>query len=143
MSGLYEFIVVFCSTSLLFGGIYMLKPSGNIGKAVKYIFALIFLCSVLGAIFNIKIDDLDNFTINSNQHIEASSLGHDALELTFEEALRSSGLIFSKITVCTNKNENGSIIISKVTVFTKEAKEKVREALGGERAEYEIEVCYE
>lgn len=143
MNSIYEFITVFCSICLLFGGIYILKPSGNTGKTVRYIFSLIFVCVILTAIFKIKNLDFSLNTNSTNYEISHDSLTESAIVETFKEALRSSNINFSKITVCTNKNDDGSISISKVTVISDEQLEKIREALGSTRAEYEIEVFYE
>lgn len=143
MNSIYEFVTVFCSISLLFGGIYILKPTGNTAKTVKYIFSLIFVCVVLTAIFKIKTVDFNLKSNLQNYELTTDSLTENAIISTFSEALRSSEINFSKITVCTNKNEDGSISISKVTVISDEEKEKIIKALGGENAEYEIEVLYE
>ena len=51
-------------------------------------------------------------------------------------------LVFS-FSGCTNKNADGSISISKVTIYSDESKEKIIKALSLEDADYEIEVCYE
>lgn len=143
MNSIYEFITVFCSICLLFGGIYILKPTGNTAKTVKYIFSLIFVCVVLTAIFKIKNFDFSLKQNSVDYQISYDSLTESAITKTFSEALRSSNINFSKITVCTNKNDDGSISISKVTVISDEPKEKITEALGATSAEYEIEVFYE
>lgn len=143
MNSIYEFVTVFCSICLLFGGIYILKPTGNTAKTVKYIFSLIFVCVVLTAIFKIKTVDFNLKSNVLNYELATDSLTENAIILTFSEALRSAEINFYKITVCTNKNEDGSISISKVTVISNEEKEKIIKTLGGEDAEYEIEVLYE
>ncbi|MBE6733588.1 MAG: hypothetical protein E7561_06305 [Ruminococcaceae bacterium] len=143
MSTFFDFIGVFCSAAMLFGGIFLLKPSGNTSKAVKYVFALIFLCIVISALLNIKIDEISIDNKKIEQSINTASLSKDFLKLTFEEVLRGQDINFNKITVCTNKTENGSITISKVTVYSKDSPEKIIAALGGNNAEYEIEVLYE
>lgn len=143
MNTFLDFITVFCSAAMLFGGIFILKPSGNTAKTVKYVFALIFLCIVISALLKIKIDDDFINTDNISQTVNTAALRDDFIRRTFEETLKVEGINFNQITVCTNKNENGSITISKVTVFSDDSAEKIIAALGGNNAEYEIEVIYE
>ena len=143
MKNLREFITAFCSASLLFGGLYILKPSKSTEKAVKYIFSLIFICCVFSAILNIDISDF-KFTTDNNSYIKSqASLSVNAAELTFKEVLKNAEINFSKITVCTNKNQNGDILINKVIVYSKESKDEIIALLGGNDAQYEIEVIYE
>ena len=143
MSGMGEFITVFSSFSLLFGGMYLLKPAGNTAKTVKFVFSLIFICIMLSAILNIKLDDFKSIQTDKSVEISTETLKNEVIRLTFMEALRLANINFTEITVCTNKNADGSISISKVIVYSGESKEKIIKALSNADAEYEIEVCYE
>ena len=143
MNGFLEFVTVFCSGAMLFGGVFILKPSGNTVKAVKYVFALVFLCIVISALFKIKISDDFINTNNTYKSVDTDVLREDIIKQTFEQTLKSQNINFNQITVCTNKTENGSITISKVIVFSGDSAEKIIAALGGNNAEYEIEVIYE
>ena len=142
MSSFFDFITVFCSAAMLFGGIFLLKPSGSTAKSVKYVFALIFICIVISALLNIKVDEFLVDTEKAQEGINTTALSNDFVKLTFEEVLRAENINFNKITVCTNKTENGSITISKVMVYSSDSAEKIIAALGGNNAEYEIEVFY-
>ena len=121
----------------------MLKPVGNLAKTVKYVFSLILICIVLTAVLNIKLQDFNSIATISSAETSTYSLTNEAVRLTFIEALRSQDINFYEITVCTNKNADGSISISKVTIYSDESKEKIIKALSLEDADYEIEVCYE
>jgi len=143
MSGIGEFITVFSSFSLLFGGMYVLKPGGNTEKTVKYIFSLIFISIMLSAILNIKLDDFKSISTDVSADISTDALKSEAIRRTFMEALRLENINFSEITVCTNKKADGSISISKVIVYSCDSKEKIIEVLSTADTEYEIEVCYE
>jgi len=140
MRTLGEFVTTFCTVSVVLGGLYMLKPDSATGKTVKYVFSLIFICIVASALINIKITVPSIDYNTSSAEINSAEL---SLRLTFEQALKNADINFSKIFVYTDKNEDGSIIINKITVFSSDSKEKIIEALGGETAEYEIEVVYE
>ncbi|MBR4072354.1 MAG: hypothetical protein IKK24_00300 [Clostridia bacterium] len=143
MKGLSEFVIAFCTVSIVIGGLYMLKPDSATEKSVKYVFSLIFICVIASALINIKFGSLeipDNSSVATDTEI---SLAEMSLRLTFEEVLRNADINFSKISVYTDKKADGSIIINKVTVFSDDSVEKIVQLLGGNTAEYEIEVVYE
>ena len=98
---------------------------------------------ILSAILNIKLDDFKDFKTDKEITVSTENLEKEVIRLTFVEALRSQNIKFTEITVCTNKNADGSISISKVVVFSDESKEAIIKALSFPDAEYEIEVCYE
>lgn len=143
MKGILEFVTVFCSVSCLVSGLYLLKPSGKAEKAVRYIFSLIFICAIAGALLNFNIEDFKLRTSTQKMEIPYENVTEYAAQKTFETALKSKNINFSKITVCTDKKSDGSINIIKVIVYSKEEKQKISTALGGNTAEYEIEVIYE
>ena len=143
MSGVLSFVTSFCASAVLFGGLYLLKPTSATEKSVKYIFSLIFICSIISSFVNIKFNDMD-----LKRYINTASVSTDALieenaRLTFSKALENEKINFSKIIVCTDKSSSDSIVINKVIVFSSDSRNKISEALGGEAAEYEIEVVYE
>lgn len=143
MNSFAQFIITFCCVSMLFGGLYLLKPSMKSEKTVKYVFSLIFICALVSAISNFKIEDIEFDIKKQSAQSNYTEVTEYTLKLTFEEALRGQNIKFSKITVCTDKNREGGIIISKVTVFSSENPDKIKSVLGGNSAEYEIEVIYE
>ena len=54
--------------------------------------------------------------------------------------MKNAGIEFTKITVCTDKSDGGSIIISKVTVFSGQSAAEIKCALGVVAENYEVEV---
>ena len=101
----------------MIGALHMICPDGAMGKSVKYILSLIFIVSVIAAAaFNIRNFDWNtDYTvpeIQSDESLEAS-----AARYVYAAALKSAGINFREITVCTDKSESGSIIISKVIIY--------------------------
>lgn len=141
MSGLAGFVTAFCSVCVMTAGLYMLCPAGSFEKAVKYIFGLVFLLCIVSAFptFNsikLPINTKEADIINESMDIAAA-------EWAFRIALQNAGINFSEITVCTDNSVNDGIKINKVVVYSLEPAEKIREILGGDGAEYVVEVVGE
>lgn len=141
MNEFATFLISFCSVSVLIGGLYMLCPKGTMNSSVKYILCLIFLCCILHPIINIKNTDIDVKFSDFKPEIseDAAEL---SVRLVFAEALKNADIEFSKITVCTDKNDDGSIIINEVIVYSSFPPETVIEVLGNSD-EYEVKVINE
>ena len=86
---------------------------------------------------------------NTDISFEASAAASDeelkaaAARYVYGEALRSCEINFSEITVCTDKNEDGSIVISKVIIYSDADKERIRAALGSAAENIEVEIINE
>ncbi len=141
MKAITSFLTAFCIGCVTLGGLYMLCPEGKFQKAVKYTFSLCFLClliSSVGSIGNL------NFEINFKSDNEFISVGAaaESARIVFERALINSEINFRKITVLTDKDTQGSIFISKVTVVSNENKEKILSVISGDGS-FEVEVINE
>ena len=120
--------------------LHLLCPSGTLEKALKYLFGLIFLLCIIGCLPTVR-NISKKATVSQSQSAQYTS-DIQLTELAFKLALKNSDIQFSKITVCTDKNEDGGIIITKVIVHSSHSPEAIRQALGGDEAEYAIEVVY-
>ncbi len=140
MSGLKEFAASFCVVCIAMGILYTLCPKGNIERAVKYVFSLIMLLCVLTSIPKLRSIPYDIETAVNDNISNADEISQTALRLTFETALKNEGIDFSKITVCTDKSEDGSIKITKVVVITAVPYEEIYKILGDGNGEYTLEV---
>lgn len=112
-------------------------------KSVTYILGLVFILSVTAA-SGITVKNVD-FSLPEAEYALADSdesLVYSA-EYVYSYVLEKAGIKFSKITVCTNKTENGSISISKVQIVTSEEREKIISALGDTVSAVEVEIIYE
>lgn len=128
MSG---FVTAFCTGCIALGALYILVPSGNISKAVKYAFALSFLCLVIFSAFKISNISLPEFS-TENRDFGDEKMSAATAQIIFSEALTHENINFIKITVFTDKSETGGISISKVLVYTAEPYEKVYSVIGSD-----------
>lgn len=137
------FITAFCTGCILIGALYLLCPDGSMQKPVKYVLSLVFMLTVIAAasvtVKNAKFD-AEAF---SPPETATAELDTAAAEYVYAHTLESAGINFSKITVCTDKSEDGSIIISKVIVYSDCEERKIKEALGVVAENYEVEVINE
>ncbi len=141
MGGINSFIVSFCSSCILLGFLYMLCPSGNMSTSVKYIFCLCFVCCILGTAISIKPPDFSLFEKNENTEILTEQNTAVTAQWIFAEALTQKNINYKKITVDTNKMADGSIVISRVIVYTNSSPEEVVEVLCSDS--YEVVVINE
>ena len=119
----------------------MLCPSGNMSAVVKYIFCLCFVCCVITIVVQIKPPDFSMFNETKNTEILTEQNTSVTAQMIFGEALKKQDVSFRKIMVDTNKIDDGSIIISRITVYTNESLQRVTEVLGCES--YEVIVINE
>ena len=131
MNTLKIFVAAFCGGCVLLGTLYVLVPSGNISKPVKFAICLCFLLSVLTVALNRK-DDITPAFSYSETDFENERLSAEAARLVFAAALDSANIKFSKITVFTDKSQTGGISITKVYVYTSAAKDEVNAAIGSD-----------
>ena len=141
MSGINSFIVSFCGGCILLGVLYMLCPTGNMSKSVKYVFCLCFVCMVVGAALSIKPPDLSMFDDIKHTEILTEQNVAVTAQTVFGEALTQISINFRKITVDTNKISDGSIVINRVTVYTDEPQQKVTQVIRSDS--YEVVVINE
>ncbi len=132
-----EFVIVFCTSCIFLGFLYMLCPDGNMSPSVKYIFCLCFLCSVLSCVTDLKTVDFKDFTSKGETDYLTEQSAAVTAQSVFGTALSSQNINFTKISVDTNKLSDGSIIISKVTVYSDREQEEIIKAIGSDS----YEVC--
>ena len=141
MSGINSFIISFCSSCILLGFLYMLCPSGSISGSVKYVFCLCFVCCVLGGAVSVKMPNFSTQSSKNNTAILTEEKVATTAQMVFSEALIQQNINFRKITVDTNKLPNGSITISRISIYTNEPTQKINEILGSKN--YEVLVINE
>lgn len=141
MQALNSFIISFCSSCVLLGFLYMLCPSGSMSASVKYVFCLCFVCCVIGSSIAISKPDFSWFEKSNTSEILTEQNSAVTAQAVFSEALRGQNIDFRKITVNTNKLSDGSIIISRVTVYTDESADIINQAIGSDS--YEVYIINE
>ncbi len=142
MSGISSFITAFCVCLVLLGFLYILCPSGTMSKPVKYVFCLCFICCMLSCTVGLGSIDFSSVSFESDERqIITEEMSANTARMVFASALENSGIEFEKITVHTNKLADGSICISKVTVFTYASPEAVKAVF--DTVDFEVEVINE
>ena len=143
MSYFTSFITSLCAACIMIGALHMISPDGAMGKSVKYILSLIFIVSMIAsAAFSVRNFDWDtDYTMPEIQSDE--SLQATAARYVYAAALKNAGINFNEITVCTDKSDSGSIIISKVIIYSDCEAAKIRVALGAVAENYEVEIINE
>lgn len=91
------------------------------------------------------LSDGFNTDISFNTDIETSDeeLKAAAAKYVYVKALKSAEINFSEITVCTDKTEDGGIVISKLIIYSDCAEERIRAALGAAAENIEVEIVNE
>ncbi len=135
-----SFSASFCAACVFIGALYMLCPDGVIKGSVKYVLSLVFLLSVISAAA-IAVGKWE-FTPPrlEYEYEKEESLSAGAAEYVYSYALSEAGIDFSKITVCTDKSESGSISINKVIICSDCEKTRILAALGQAAENIEVEI---
>lgn len=121
----------------------MLCPNGTVSKTVKYVLSLVFLVSVIAAA-GVTIDKSDvNINFLAPDSANSDFLETQSAEYVYSYILQKKGIKFNKITVCTDKSENGGISINKIIVYSECQKEKILNAFSESGITCEVEVVNE
>ena len=99
------------------------------------------MCCVIGSVSLLKEPDLKQFNKSDASDILNEDTAAYSAQMVFCEALRQENINFKKITVDTNKLTDGSIVISRVTVYTDQDAQKVIQLIGSDK--YEVKVINE
>ena len=136
MSEISSFIISVSAASVLLSAVYILCPEGKLKAPLKYTFSLVFLCCVcaLSSIGRATDIDLTLKPADSVDKAHAESVAHSI----FASALKDEDIEFKKIEVLSDKLPDGSISISKVTVWTRENSQKITDVIGSDA--YEVVV---
>lgn len=143
MNHIYSFLAAFCVSCVLIGCLHIICPEGKLSKPIKYVLSLIFIVTVLSASrltpSNININlPSPEFTADSYEALQISSA-----EYVFSYTLKANGINFEKITVCTDKLQDGSIVINKVVIISDCEKQEILNALGELAKTREVEIINE
>lgn len=143
MSGLTSFLTSLCAACVFIGAMHLICPDGNLGKPVKYILSLVFLVTVISAAGLLKGGFDTNIGFETSAAVSDEELKAASARYVYGQVLKSSEINFTEITVCTDKTEDGSIVISKVIIYSDCDKERIRAALGEAAKNIEVEIVNE
>ncbi len=143
MSGFSSFLTSLCAACVFIGVMHLICPDGAMGKPVKYILSLVFLVTVVSSVGIFAGGFEPGVSFDAAYAVSDEDLRAAAARYVYEAALNSSGINFTEITVCTDKNDDGSIIISKVIIYSDCEETRIREALGAAAENLEVEIVNE
>lgn len=143
MNWFNSLITAFCTAGICFGLLILICPNGKLQKSVRFTVSLCFLLIII-SVAGVKIT-LDNFEIdfNANSSVDISSMETKAAEYTFSLALQNAGIEFEKISVYTDNSSSDSIGFTVVEIYTQCDRQRIINALGGERQGLEVRVINE
>lgn len=142
MNHLSDFFITFCVSAVFIGALLIICPNGQISKSVKYILGLTFTLIIISSA--LKIDFDLNFTPNTDMiNSQTNVLEIKSAEYVYGQCLKTAKIEFSKISILTNKTDDGRIVISKVLIFSKEDKNKILLALDEVAQNFEVEIINE
>lgn len=138
-----QFFTSFCVGCILIGALYVICPDGAISKSVKYVFSLIFIVIIISAanipLKNVSFSDIRGAEIQLNtQDMQISSAKY-----VFAQTLKNQNIGFKEILIFTDNLEDGSIVITKAVIVTREPRNKVINALGELAKNREVEIVNE
>lgn len=135
-------LTAFCSACVIIGLLFLISPDGAMSKSVRYILGLVFLLSIVTATgLSVKTPQFD-FTFEEETIQSSDDLDNANAEYIFKSALKNAGIEFSEITVCTDKLDNGRIVINKVIIRSDCERERILSVLG-DTTGYEVEIINE
>lgn len=137
------FIISVCTACTVLGALHIICPGGNIGKSVKYVFSLVFLLIIISSAAVMFKTEKIQFNIPEVSQTTTEEMQVSAAKYVYESILKKAGIEFTKITVCTDKLENDSIVINKVIIYSTCEKEKIIKALGVVAENHEVEIINE
>lgn len=143
MNYLSSFLTAVCASAVFIGALYMICPDGSINKSVTYLLGLVFILCVTAA-SGVTVKNADfNFqtqTVSADSHNDSLI---KAAEFVYKSSLKSAGIDFKEITVCTNNFDKDRISISKIRIVSNCPAEKIKVALGEAAKAYEVEIINE
>lgn len=139
MKAIVSFAAAVCSSAVLIGALQLIAPDGAMSRPVKYVLGLAFTATVAAAAIPLGRAEIG---IGASQAAatESELLYAASAEYVYARLLEAAKTDFNKITVCTDKSEDGSIIITEVIVYSERPREEITEALGAVAENYRVEV---
>lgn len=142
MNYLSSFFIAFCVSSIFIGAVFILCPTGQMSKSVRFVFSLVFTLIIISSA--LKINFNFDFTPDTNGiGSNAEAIEKSSAVYVYSECLKQNKIDFSEISVLTTKTDDGRIVISKVLIFSKEEKNKILSALSVIAQNLEVEVINE
>lgn len=137
---LRQLAITFCVLCLLTAGMDLLSEGLKTRRMLRFLCALVFLLTMLSC--------LPSLSVTTSLPTEAigqvdTRPSERVAEILIGSVLEQNGISYRKITAKATKNEDGSIRLSKVTVFTGASLEQVTAVIRQTAEADEVEVVNE
>ncbi len=142
MNYLSSFFISFCVSAIFIGAVFILCPGGQMSKPVRFVFSLVFTLVIVSAALKINFD-FDYTPPNDKKQEITQTIDVSSAIYVYSNCLKAQKIDFSEISISTTKTDDGSIVISKVLIFSKEEKQKIINALSEIAQNIEVEVVNE
>lgn len=127
MTYISQVVLGISAAAIFVGAMFMLAPSGNLSKSVRYVFTLVFLCVCIT--FFLKIGNREvRFVLDEPEtdYTTAHNLTSIQAEKICSAALDDNNISYEKISVSTDINESDGIFISNVRIVSDDDAELIR-----------------
>ncbi len=138
MNAFKGFIMSVCTLFCVLGGLFLLRPKGTFEKPVRYVFALVLLICTISSALSFMNSDF-SFSFESYVPKDISDISAETAAMVYETALKNTGIEFEKISLITDKLENGSINITKIIILSDDDPEKIKEIVSP-NGDIEVEI---
>ena len=130
MSQITQMVMGLSAAAIFIGAMFMLAPTGNMHKSVRYVFTLVFLCVCITIFLKLGKFNFDKFSVTQNtDYTVAQNLTKIQAEQICAAALPDNNISFNKISVITDNNEVGGIFISNVIIESDENADLIKKSI--------------
>lgn len=138
MKEILQAILGFCAAAIFIGAVSLLAPAKNMSKPTKYVISLVFIVTTVSLFSVIGSTKTPVFSKTTNT-IQGEEILSYQTEYLCGALLKDNGIPYQKISVNTNIEQDGSIYISVITVYSNAEPSRIegiiKEAFETERVE--------
>ncbi len=141
MNTLSSIILGISSAAILIGSLFVLCPSGGMGRTLRYVFTLVFLGCCVSLFLKIgKVEFRFPEYETAVDNTVAAGMTAAQAEYICRAALIDQNISFSQINIFTDIDETGSIFIKRIEVVSRDNAEKIRQTINSTVVTKEVEV---
>lgn len=116
----------FCTAVIFIGAVYNLCPDKSMGKPVKFVFGIAFICITVGVVTAVG-NKMGNYKFKYTENVSTKTAAavNNQVEYICGAILSDMGITDSKIYADTDILKDGGIVINSVTVYCNGDKQAV------------------
>ncbi len=130
MENIAQIVMGLSAAAIFIGAMFIMTPTGNISKSVRYVFTLVFFCSCIALFIGVGDIKLDfGSASGKTDYTAACELTKTQAEYICAAALKDNDISFNKISVSTDIDEAGGIFISSIKVYSSCDAEQIKKII--------------